>query len=102
MESDRAISDVAEQLLARLRAQRTVAARLVGVALSNFSRARDAEQLAMFGGALEPADVPERARDRDLSRAMDRVRARFGDDAIRTGPARTSPIGEKGARKPRH
>ena len=102
VESDRAISDVAEQLLARLRAQRTVAARLVGVALSNFSRARDAEQLAMFGGALEPADVPERARDRDLSRAMDRVRARFGDDAIRTGPARTSPIGEKGARKPRH
>jgi DNA polymerase-4 len=101
VESDRAITDVAESLLAKLRGDRRIAARLVGVALSNFTRARDAEQLAIFGGALEPADVPERARDRDLSRAMDRVRERFGDDAIRTGPVRRSPIGEKGARKPR-
>ena len=43
----------------------------------------------------------ERERDRDLSRAVDRVRERFGDEAIRTGPPRGRPIGEKGARKPR-
>jgi hypothetical protein len=30
------------------------------------------------------------------------VRAKFGDDAIRTGPPRRIPIGEKGARKPRN
>jgi hypothetical protein len=63
--------------------------------------ARDAEQLTMFGGAVEVADAPEREKDRDLSRAMDRVRERFGDDAIRAGAARRTPIGEKGARKPR-
>jgi hypothetical protein len=55
----------------------------------------------MFGGAVEVADAPEREKDRDLSRAMDRVRERFGDDAIRAGAARRTPIGEKGARKPR-
>ena len=101
LESDRAITEVAEALLAKLRGQRHIAARLVGVALSNFSPARDAEQLPMFAGAVEPGDIPEQARDRDLSRAVDRVREKFGDDAIRTGAPRRIPIGEKGARRPR-
>ena len=102
VESDRAIIDTALALLAQLRGGRMIVARLVGVAVSNFIAARDAEQLTIFGGAVPAADAPEQEKDRDLSRAMDRVRERFGDDAIRAGAARRQPIGEKGARKPRN
>ena len=101
VESDRAITDTALALLRQLRGTRAISARLVGVAVSNFTAARDAEQLTMFGGAAEVADAPELEKDRELSRAMDRVRERFGDDAIHAGAARRRPIGEKGARKPR-
>ncbi len=81
IESDRAISDIAVSLLGKLRSARRAPARLVGVSLGNFRAARDAEQLGLFGA---PAAV-ERAQDRAVSRAMDRVRERFGTDAIRTG-----------------
>ena len=87
--------------MAQLRRSKPLPARLVGVALTNFTGARDAEQLVMFTAAQQPAIVPERERDRDLSRAVDRVRKKFGDDAIHTGAARRDAIGEKGARKPR-
>lgn len=81
VESDRAIAEVAIALLGKLRAARRVPARLVGVALGNFSPARDAEQLALFG----TGPVVERAQDRAVSRAVDRVRERFGAGAIRAG-----------------
>jgi DNA polymerase-4 len=99
VESDRAIAETACALLTKLRAGRKVGARLVGVALSHFSPARDAEQLSIF--TTESADAPEHARDRELSRAVDSVREKFGSEAIRTGPPRRVPIGEKGARNPR-
>jgi DNA polymerase-4 len=99
VESDRAIVDTSLALLGELRRKVTRPARLVGVALSNFRDARDAEQLDIPLKAARPR--VEELRDRDLSRAMDRVRERFGDDAIRTGRSRRTPIGEKGARKPR-
>jgi DNA polymerase-4 len=99
VESDHAITEVALTLVRALRARRPGAARLVGVAVSNFGAARDAEQLSMFGGgAATPVEQP---RDRDLSRALDRVREKFGDEAIHAGPTRRGAIGEKGARKPR-
>lgn len=103
VESDRAIVDTGLALLADLRRRHPRPARLVGVALSNFRTARDAEQitLALTGPAPGRTPAVEDARDRDLSRAVDRVRARFGDDAIRAGRSRRTPIGEKGARKPR-
>ena len=126
VESDRAVVETAVALLAQLRLTHRKPARLVGVGLSNFKAGRDAEQFAMIftppapGRADAPAgaavvrsvtrspgtvpDVPpvvELTRDRDLSRAIDRVRERFGDDAIRSGPPRRRPVGEKGARKPR-
>lgn len=101
VESDRAIIDMARALLTKLHADRKVPLRLVGVSLSNFGQARDAEQLSMFGGAAPSADAPERPRDRLLSHAMDRVREKFGEGAIRAGAARATPLGEKGARKPR-
>ena len=84
----------------KLRAARATPARLVGVALGNLLPARDAEQLGLFGatGASvcaaksakpgEPAPVVERPADRAVSRAIDRVRERFGSEAIRTGANR--------------
>lgn len=81
LESDSAIGDVAVGLLQKLRASRRHPARLVGVALGGLGPARDAEQLGLFGGA--PAGQVERAEDRALARAVDRVRERFGDAAIR-------------------
>lgn len=85
VESDRAIADIAAGLLAKLRSSRRVPARLVGVALGNFLPARDAEQLGLFA---PPAATMERAEDREVSRAVDRVRERFGDAAISFGPTR--------------
>lgn len=80
LESDSAIGDVAVGLLQKLRAARRHPARLVGVALGGLGPARDAEQLGLFGG---PSTQVERAEDRALARAVDRVRERFGDAAIR-------------------
>lgn len=82
LESDRAVGDVAVTLLAKLRAARNVPARLVGVALGGLCPARDAEQLGLFAGS---APTVERAEDRALSRAVDKVRERFGSGAIQAG-----------------
>lgn len=87
LESDSAIGDVAVGLLQKLRVARRHPARLVGVALGGLGPARDAEQLGLFSGA--PAGQVERAEDRALARAVDRVRERFGDAAIR---AASTPI----------
>jgi len=102
VESDRGVTEPALALLAKLREKHRRPARLVGVALSNFTAARPAEQMVLFETNPAQGLLPERTRDRDLSRAVDRVREKFGDDAIRTGPPRRIPIGEKGARRPRH
>jgi DNA polymerase-4 len=101
VESDRGVAEAAVALLEKLRAKHSLPARLVGVALSNLSNGRQAEQLVMFEAPPGSEEAPERARDRDLSRAVDRVREKFGDHAIRTGAPRRVPVGEKGARKPR-
>jgi hypothetical protein len=82
LESDRAIGDVAVTLLAKLRLARSVPVRLVGVALGGLAPARDAEQMTLFGSAPGAA---ERVEDRALARAVDRVREKFGDSAIRAG-----------------
>lgn len=79
LESDRAIGDIAVQLLAKLRRARRHPARLVGVALGGLGPARDAEQLGLF----VVREAVERPEDRALSKAVDKVRSRFGDAAIR-------------------
>lgn len=101
VESDRGVIEPAVGLLKSLRARHPAPARLVGVSLSNLTPAGSAEQLTMFGAPAVDDVEPEAERDRQLSRAVDRVRERFGDDAIRTGPPRRVPIGEKGAKRPR-
>jgi DNA polymerase-4 len=83
LESDRAIGDVAVTLLAKLRLARSVPVRLVGVALGGLAAARDAEQMTLFGAA---PDAVEKAEDRALARAVDKVREKYGDTAIRSGP----------------
>jgi DNA polymerase-4 len=84
LESDRALFSVARALLQKLRKARRVPARLLGVGLSNFT-APAPKQLALFDVAAPPLETP---KDREVSRAVDAVRARFGRDAIAPGRKR--------------
>ena len=79
---DRVIYATARQLLARLRRQRRVSARLLGVALSSLDVPDPASQLSLFE---TPSAALETARDRALVGAVDRLRAKFGDGAIVPG-----------------
>jgi DNA polymerase-4 len=78
--SDRVVASTATDLLRRLRHARRVPARLVGVSLSHLSHEDSVDQLSLFELAEEPRLESE--RDRALSRAIDRVRERFGRDAV--------------------
>jgi DNA polymerase-4 len=84
VDSDRAVTLVAQELLARLRAARRVPARLLGVALSGLGPASTAEQLALplslpDAGSTPPEAKPvETERDRAVSRLRDELRAKFG------------------------
>ena len=78
--ADRVILGVAKALLAKLRSDRRVPARLLGVALSSLAADPDADQLTLFESALSSAE--ETPRDRALARAVDRLRERFGRDGI--------------------
>jgi DNA polymerase-4 len=82
--SDRAIFLVARELLHKLRKARHVPARLLGVGLSGFTPPA-AKQLTLFEQSAHPLET---AKDRDLSRAVDAVRARFGRGAIAPGRKR--------------
>ncbi|NLG63864.1 MAG: DNA polymerase IV [Candidatus Cloacimonetes bacterium] len=82
LESDRAIFAVARELLARVRKDRRVPARLLSVAASQLTDDEGAQQLALFEGETEAGET---ARDRQLARLADTLRDRFGPDAIRPG-----------------
>lgn len=83
VESDTAVTSVARGLLRELRVKRRVGVRLLGVGLSNLVDRDAPAQLPLF----PEAGRSETVRDRAVSRVLDDVRDRFGDDAI--GPART-------------
>lgn len=85
VESERAIAAEARALLAKLRKARRVGVRLLGVALSGLVDPRDAlpAQLALFETPTSAQE--ESARDRALSQAVDRVREKFGRDAVVPG-----------------
>lgn len=80
--TDQVIMSVATELLAELRRGRRVPARLVGVSLSSLAHDLSSDQLALF-----PAENPTRDKGRDLTlvKAMDRVRAKYGDKGIVPG-----------------
>jgi DNA polymerase IV len=75
--ADRVIFDVARELLAKLRRARRAPSRLIGVALTNLEDAHD-RQLALF----DSWTGDESQRDRKLAETVDRVRQRFGVDAV--------------------
>lgn len=80
IQTDRAIEAVARPLLARLRADRRVPARLIGVSASNLAADGEA-QASLFGagGSLESE------RDRRLARVADALREKFGRRVIGPG-----------------
>ena len=77
--SDRVIYRVARELLQKLRVARRIPARLLGVSLSSLAHDPLADQLALFASA-DP--LSETDRDRVLSRAVDRVRDKYGPSGI--------------------
>lgn len=87
--TERAVLPVAGELLDRLRRERGVPVRLLGVALSQFSGRPGGAQLGLF--AASPASAsPESERDRRLAAVVDRIQDRFGREAIR--PARLTGL----------
>ena len=82
--SDRVILRVARELLDKLRNDRRVPARLVGVRLSGLVKAQIKDQLPLLGS-------PETERDRGLARAIDRVREKYGPKSIIPGGIASPP-----------
>lgn len=81
IETDRAIVSVARNLFGELRSARRTKTRLLGVGLSNLIDRDVPNQIDLFDedGGLEGE------RDRALSRVMDDLRHRFGDQAVLPG-----------------
>jgi DNA polymerase-4 len=96
IESEKSVVKAARPLLRHLRGKRRVPIRLLGIALSHFDDDPEASplpaaQLGLFGAeaatpaagsAPVPADPEESPRDRALTRALDRIRDRYGSGAI--------------------
>jgi DNA polymerase-4 len=83
VESDRAVLAAARELLARLRSNRRVPARLLGVALSHFVQEESPAQLLLLDP--EPGGKTDTPKDRAISHAIDELRERFGPDSIARG-----------------
>lgn len=79
--TEAAIFRVARELLRDLRAQRHTSARLIGVALTGLTESGETVQQQL----LEVASPTESERERAVARASDRLRAKFGSDAVRPG-----------------
>jgi len=90
LEADATLLHVARELLQGLRSQRKGGVRLLGVGVSSLVEGEEGTQLELFrsgGGAESP-------RDRIVSRTMDDLRERFGDDAVLPGGILRPPVDE--------
>lgn len=83
LKTDRALFNVARELLAGLRSRRRTAARLLGVAFSAMTAGDGLVQLTLLPEVGTGAESP---RDRQLATAVDRINKKLGEKAI--GPAR--------------
>ncbi len=81
IETDRAIVSVARSLFGELRSAQRSKTRLLGVGLSNLIDRDIPNQFDLF----DEDGVLEGERDRALSRVMDDLRHRFGDQAVLPG-----------------
>ncbi len=78
-----AIAPIAGELLQRLRAERRVPVRLVGVTLSQLSGDDGADQLPLFDATSNRGESPQQRR---VAAAVDHLRRRLGHDIIAFGP----------------
>jgi DNA polymerase-4 len=81
LEADLTLLQVARTLLGYLRKSRRRGVRLLGVGVSSLVEGECAPQLELFGGE----GPVESERDRTISRVVDGLRERFGDDAVLPG-----------------
>jgi len=81
--TERVIFEVACALFARLRAARSVPARLLSVSLSQIGAAETDDQLGLFEG--ENRRRLETERDVKLARAIDAARGKYGEGAVKRG-----------------
>jgi DNA polymerase IV len=84
--TERHVVPVALDLLRKLRRDRRVPARLLGVGLSQLASGSGQVQLGLFGAAPEV----ETARDRRVAETVDRITGKFGREAIRPARLATS------------
>jgi DNA polymerase-4 len=81
VESDRVVFPVARALLEDLRRRRRTPARLIGIGVSNLLEGPAPRQMTLF----ESPEPRETEDDRALNQAVDRLRGRFGRDAVVPG-----------------
>jgi DNA polymerase-4 len=79
--TDRVVLDATGDLLLKLRRKRRVPVRLLGVSLSGLGEGHVDAQLSLFSDSVQP-DAAETPKDRALAKAVDRVREKFGRDAM--------------------
>jgi DNA polymerase-4 len=91
VESDAILYSVARNLLRELRSGRRTGVRLLGVGISSLVEGEVPSQLGLFEG--EAPVEPERLRI--VSRTVDDLRARFGEDALLPGRMLEGRAGKK-------
>lgn len=81
LEADATLLQIARSLLGELRKKRRRGVRLLGVGISSLVAGDGPPQLELFQGE----GTAESERDRTLSRLMDDLKERFGEDALLPG-----------------
>jgi DNA polymerase-4 len=81
VEADGTILSVARSLLDELRRRRLTSVRLLGVGISSLVEGEGPPQLELFNGG----NSLESERDRVVSRVLDDIRGRFGENVILPG-----------------
>lgn len=83
IESEQAVARVSRALMERLRGNRRVGVRLLGIALSHFDDDAAPAQLSFLPAPTPPDDDPvEGAKVKALTVALDRIRGRYGSESI--------------------